>query len=214
MDFHEKTRASFFGWFCHIAQDPTPPPQIGGSEAHIPAKAKNQAFFGWLSLKANPSQEKRKKGVSGQLGEKNQLWRLAKYPTPGGDGHPIEAPADVWWCEYLCTSATKKHALTKQNRPRGPVSFCFGTLGICLMKTRETGFKHDPKHRSSAGDSDLVDKMCALRARISINYEEKRACQGCCRYCSGSSAGPNTAGSLIPCKMRCAWLVSVQPCTD
>ena len=39
---HGKKRAPFFGWFRHIAQDPTPPP-IGVSGAHILAEAKNQA---------------------------------------------------------------------------------------------------------------------------------------------------------------------------
>ena len=44
-----------FGWFRHIAQDPTHP--IGVSEAHIPAKAKNQAvpLRGRAKHELNPS---------------------------------------------------------------------------------------------------------------------------------------------------------------
>ena len=42
-------RASFLGWFRHIAQDPTP--LIGVSGAHI---------AGWLTLKGSPSKKKGK----------------------------------------------------------------------------------------------------------------------------------------------------------
>ena len=65
---HGLKRASCFGWFRHIAQDPTPPPQIGVSGAHIPAEAKNQAF----PLRG---------GAKSDFYPRGSMWSLAKFVT-------------------------------------------------------------------------------------------------------------------------------------